>query len=244
MPTEIPNQLRLDAAFDEIPAGGILRKTILVTASDNCLEREILECLEYGETQSGIGTTSIFIQGDVHVAHDMLGARRAAGIAAGSHFVHALHFLRPLEHSIDCRRDDPSPRKHLPDAREITTTYTNDAKGRVLTSTTGGVTSEWVYDAAGLLTSFTDGNGVVYEQAYDSRGNPTISTAGSNASHPIVTETVFAWPGIGRLTYEAVIYRDFPLLQAGIILKSILILSINLGVDILYAYVDPRIRLA
>lgn len=60
----------------------------------------------------------------------------------------------------------------------------------------------------------------------------------------IVTETVFAWPGIGRLTYEAVIYRDFPLLQAVIILKSVLILSINLGVDILYAYVDPRIRLA
>ena len=60
----------------------------------------------------------------------------------------------------------------------------------------------------------------------------------------IITETVFAWPGIGRLTYEAVIYRDFPLLQAVIILKSMLILSINLAVDILYAYVDPRIRLA
>ena len=60
----------------------------------------------------------------------------------------------------------------------------------------------------------------------------------------IVTETVFAWPGVGRLTYEAVIYRDFPLLQAVIILKAILILSINLFVDILYAYVDPRIRLA
>ena len=60
----------------------------------------------------------------------------------------------------------------------------------------------------------------------------------------IVTETVFAWPGVGRLTYEAVIYRDYPLLQAVIILKSILILTINLGVDILYAYVDPRIRLS
>jgi len=59
----------------------------------------------------------------------------------------------------------------------------------------------------------------------------------------IVTETVFAWPGVGRLTYEAVIYRDFPLLQAIIILKSTLILGINLAVDILYAYVDPRIRL-
>jgi peptide/nickel transport system permease protein len=60
----------------------------------------------------------------------------------------------------------------------------------------------------------------------------------------IVTETVFAWPGVGRLTYEAVIYRDFPLLQAVIILKAVLILAINLLVDILYAYVDPRIRLS
>ena len=60
----------------------------------------------------------------------------------------------------------------------------------------------------------------------------------------IIMETVFAWPGVGRLTYEAVIYRDFPLLQACIILKATLILTINLVVDILYAYVDPRIRLA
>ncbi|MCB1739768.1 MAG: ABC transporter permease [Gammaproteobacteria bacterium] len=58
----------------------------------------------------------------------------------------------------------------------------------------------------------------------------------------IVTETVFAWPGIGRLTYEAVIFRDYPLLQAVIIMDALLILSINLVVDILYAYVDPRIR--
>ena len=58
----------------------------------------------------------------------------------------------------------------------------------------------------------------------------------------IVTETVFAWPGIGRLTYEAVIFRDFPLLQAVIIMDAVLILLINLAVDILYAYVDPRIR--
>jgi peptide/nickel transport system permease protein len=59
----------------------------------------------------------------------------------------------------------------------------------------------------------------------------------------IIVETVFAWPGVGRLTYEAVIYRDFPLLQTCIILKAMLILIVNLAVDILYAYVDPRIRL-
>jgi|TARA_B110000196_G_C21117054_1_gene651115 peptide/nickel transport system permease protein len=58
----------------------------------------------------------------------------------------------------------------------------------------------------------------------------------------IVTETVFAWPGVGRLTYEAVIFRDYPLLQAVVIMDAVLILAINLVVDILYAYVDPRIR--
>jgi ABC-type dipeptide/oligopeptide/nickel transport system permease component len=60
----------------------------------------------------------------------------------------------------------------------------------------------------------------------------------------IVTETVFAWPGVGRLTYEAVIFRDYPLLQAVILLKAIIVLSVNLVVDVLYAYLDPRVRYA
>jgi peptide/nickel transport system permease protein len=60
----------------------------------------------------------------------------------------------------------------------------------------------------------------------------------------IVTETVFAWPGVGRLTYEAVIFRDYPLLQAVILLKGVIVLAVNLGVDILYAYLDPRVRYA
>ena len=60
----------------------------------------------------------------------------------------------------------------------------------------------------------------------------------------IITETVFAWPGVGRLTFEAVIFRDYPLLQAVIILDATLVLLITLVVDILYAYVDPRIRYA
>ena len=60
----------------------------------------------------------------------------------------------------------------------------------------------------------------------------------------IVTETVFAWPGVGRLAYEAVIFRDYPLLQAIILLKAVIVLGVNLGVDILYAYIDPRVRYA
>jgi peptide/nickel transport system permease protein len=58
----------------------------------------------------------------------------------------------------------------------------------------------------------------------------------------IVTETVFAWPGVGRLTFEAVLYRDYPLLQAVVILDAVLVLMVTLAVDILYAYIDPRIR--
>jgi peptide/nickel transport system permease protein len=58
----------------------------------------------------------------------------------------------------------------------------------------------------------------------------------------IVTETVFAWPGVGRLTYEAVLFRDYPLLQAVILLKAIIVLGVNLVVDVLYAYLDPRVR--
>lgn len=48
----------------------------------------------------------------------------------------------------------------------------------------------------------------------------------------IVTETVFAWPGVGRLIYDAVLPRDFPLLQAVILLKAVMIVGINLVVDI------------
>jgi len=82
---------------------------------------------------------------------------------------------------------------------------------------------------------------VVELRARDELGGVFV---GNLITGAIIVETVFAWPGVGGLTYEAVIYRDFPLLQAIIILKSMLILAINLTVDILYAYVDPRIRLA
>lgn len=58
----------------------------------------------------------------------------------------------------------------------------------------------------------------------------------------IVVETVFAWPGTGRLLYTAIMFRDYPLVETIIILKGALILILTLVIDILYAYVDPRIR--
>ena len=60
----------------------------------------------------------------------------------------------------------------------------------------------------------------------------------------IVVEVVFAWPGLGRLVYNAVAARDHPLIQGTVLLIAALFLLINLLVDVLYAVVDPRIRLA
>jgi peptide/nickel transport system permease protein len=60
----------------------------------------------------------------------------------------------------------------------------------------------------------------------------------------IVVEVVFAWPGLGRLVYNAVAARDYPLIQGAVLLIAALFLLINLLVDLLYAVVDPRIRLS
>ena len=58
----------------------------------------------------------------------------------------------------------------------------------------------------------------------------------------IVVEVVFAWPGIGRLLLEGVVRRDIPVVQATILASAFFYISLSLVVDILYAYVDPRIR--
>jgi peptide/nickel transport system permease protein len=59
----------------------------------------------------------------------------------------------------------------------------------------------------------------------------------------ITTEVVFTWPGLGRLAYEAVLWRDFPLLQLTVLTWAFLIIIINFIVDIVYVLLDPRIRL-
>ena len=60
----------------------------------------------------------------------------------------------------------------------------------------------------------------------------------------IVVETVFAWPGIGRLAYEGISSRDFPVIQAVVLTTAGIVTVVNLGVDCLYAVIDPRIRYA
>jgi len=58
----------------------------------------------------------------------------------------------------------------------------------------------------------------------------------------IVVETVFAWPGLGRLAYEGISSRDFPVIQAVVLTTAAIVAVVNLGVDCLYAVIDPRIR--
>ena len=59
----------------------------------------------------------------------------------------------------------------------------------------------------------------------------------------VVVETIFSWPGVGRLVFNAINHRDIPLVQSAVILFSATFLALNLAVDLLYAQLDPRIRL-
>ncbi len=58
----------------------------------------------------------------------------------------------------------------------------------------------------------------------------------------VLTETVFAWPGLGRLIVDSILARDYPTIQGAILVFGLLYILVNLVVDLLYAYVDPRIR--
>jgi dipeptide transport system permease protein len=65
---------------------------------------------------------------------------------------------------------------------------------------------------------------------------------GSLLGGAILTETIFAWPGIGHWLVEAIQRRDYPVLQSGTLLIAILVMSVNLGVDMTYGFLNPRIR--
>ncbi|HSL93205.1 MAG TPA: ABC transporter permease [Bacillota bacterium] len=58
----------------------------------------------------------------------------------------------------------------------------------------------------------------------------------------VITETIFAWPGVGRLMVQAISNRDLPLVQAGVLVLAMIIVSINLLTDVAYVYLDPRIH--
>ena len=87
---------------------------------------------------------------------------------------------------------------------------------------------------------------VISKHAFKNALIPVLTLAGINlvimVNVAVVVETVFAWPGVGRLLYEGIAFRDFPVVQATVLLGGVMIVVVNLIVDILYAVIDPRIR--
>jgi peptide/nickel transport system permease protein len=89
---------------------------------------------------------------------------------------------------------------------------------------------------------------VLYRHALRNAALPFVTVAGLSLgfmlSGAIVIETVFSWPGLGRLLVQAAAARDFPVIQAGVFLFGVIFALVNLAVDLLYAVVDPRVRLS
>ncbi|MEK5405420.1 ABC transporter permease [Paenibacillus sp. FSL W8-0439] len=87
---------------------------------------------------------------------------------------------------------------------------------------------------------------VVYKHALKNAAIPVLTViglqTGSLLGGAVLTETIFAWPGIGRYIFEAISSRDYPVIQSGILIIAFLFVIINLIVDLLYAVLDRRIR--
>jgi len=87
---------------------------------------------------------------------------------------------------------------------------------------------------------------VIGKHAFKNAVIPVLTLAGINlvlmVNVAVVVESVFAWPGIGRLLYEGISFRDFPVVQTTVLMGGLMIVVVNLIVDILYAYIDPRIH--
>jgi ABC-type dipeptide/oligopeptide/nickel transport system permease component len=88
---------------------------------------------------------------------------------------------------------------------------------------------------------------VIAMHAFKNALIPVFTLAGVNlvvmVNAAVIIEVIFAWPGIGRLLYEGIFQRDFPLVQGVVVMAGFMIVGVNLVVDILYAFIDPRIRL-
>lgn len=89
---------------------------------------------------------------------------------------------------------------------------------------------------------------VVWAHAFRNALIPTITVLGLNLGYllsgAVVVESIFARPGIGRMIVDAILAKDFPVVQGAVLLTAVVYLVVNLGTDVLYAVVDPRLRTA
>ena len=89
---------------------------------------------------------------------------------------------------------------------------------------------------------------VIYKYTLRNALIPTLTISGIQLYQllggTVVIETIFAWPGIGRAIFEAIVARDFPLIQAGVLVLAAFAVVINLLVDLMYRVLNPRVRLS
>lgn len=87
---------------------------------------------------------------------------------------------------------------------------------------------------------------IIYKHALKNAMIPVLTVIGLQTGvllgGAILTETIFSWPGIGRYIFEAINFRDYPVIQSGILVVAFIFVMINLIVDLLYTYIDPRIK--
>lgn len=87
---------------------------------------------------------------------------------------------------------------------------------------------------------------VIWKYALKNAATSIVTTMGlmliTLVTGAVVTETVFAWPGVGRLIVDSIFNRDFPVVQASVTFISVIVVFVNLLVDVIYAYIDPRVR--
>jgi peptide/nickel transport system permease protein len=88
---------------------------------------------------------------------------------------------------------------------------------------------------------------VVWKHALKNAAIPIVTIVGIELGTllggSVITETIFAWPGVGRLSVQAIYNRDYPVVQAAVFLLATTFVLVNLVVDVVYTYLDPRIRL-
>jgi peptide/nickel transport system permease protein len=88
--------------------------------------------------------------------------------------------------------------------------------------------------------------GILFLHALKNAAVPIVTVVGIGIAlligGAVVTESVFAIPGLGRLTIDAIVRRDYPLIQGIVLMFSLVYVLVNLAIDLLYTLVDPRIR--
>jgi len=106
-----------------------------------------------------------------------------------------------------------------------------------------------VFSSAYIKTARAKGvseKSIIFVHALRNAMLPVITVAGDQAAAiangAVIVETIFGWPGIGKLMIDSILQRDFAVVQAAILVTAFVILCINIVVDVMYAVLDPRIR--